>query len=54
MVSKQSKRSNSKALVLILAPFLLVGCETTRDWFGVAADVCDAVHKVKERCHERK
>ena len=37
--------------------FLLVGCvtlEKARNWFGVAAEVCDTVIKIKERCHDRK
>ena len=41
------------ALVTLLVPFLLVGCvtlEKARNWFGVAADVCDTVEKIKERC----
>ncbi|MCE1916554.1 MULTISPECIES: hypothetical protein [Enterobacteriaceae] len=45
------------ALVTLLVPFLLVGCvtlENARNWFGVAADVCDTMKKIKERCHDRK
>ncbi|MGS7189324.1 hypothetical protein ACQ7NX_00670 [Enterobacter cloacae subsp. dissolvens] len=45
------------ALVTLLVPFLLVGCvtlEKARNWFGVAAEVCDTVKKIKERCHDRK
>nr|WP_249417515.1 hypothetical protein [Citrobacter freundii] len=56
--SHRQPRSGSKlALVAILVPFLLVGCESlekARNWFGVAADVCNTVHKIKERCNDRE
>ena len=54
---RQPRRGSKWALVAILVPFLLVGCvslEKARNWFGVAADVCDTVKKIKERCHDRK
>jgi hypothetical protein len=54
---RQPRRGAKLALVAILVPFLLVGCvslEKARNWFGVAADVCDTVKKIKDRCNDRK
>lgn len=54
---RQPRSGSKKALVAILVPFLLVGCESlekARYWFGVAADACNAIHKIEERCHDRK
>lgn len=54
---RQPRTGIKWALVAVLVPFLLVGCvtlERARNWFGVAADVCDTVNKIKERCHDRK
>ena len=54
---RQPRRGAKLALVAILVPFLLVGCvslEKARNWFGVVADVCDTVNKIKDRCNDRK
>ncbi|MEY8709509.1 hypothetical protein [Mangrovibacter phragmitis] len=52
--SEQRKKANW-ALVMMLVPFLLVGCvtlEKARNWFGIAADVCDAVNDMKKNCDD--
>ncbi|RTQ01282.1 hypothetical protein EKN38_12970 [Enterobacter sp. WCHEn045836] len=54
---KRPRWGSEWALVAILVPFLLVGCvtlEKARDWLGVAAEVCDIIHKIKEHCDDRK
>ncbi|HED6269648.1 TPA: hypothetical protein R5X29_000725 [Enterobacter sichuanensis] len=54
---RQPRRGVKMALVTLLVPFLLVGCvtlEKARGWLGVAAEVCDIIHKIKEHCDERK
>ncbi|PNF10528.1 hypothetical protein A6J71_10350 [Enterobacter cancerogenus] len=52
---RQPRSGAKMALVTLLVPFLLVGCvslEKARHWFGVAADVCDIVNKIKDRCSD--
>ncbi|MFW0973705.1 hypothetical protein [Leclercia pneumoniae] len=52
---RQPRRWAKVALVVILVPFLLVGCVTldkARIWLGVAAEVCDAVNKIKYKCRD--
>lgn len=54
---RQPRNGIKWALVVILVPFLLVGCvtlEKARDWFGVATEVCHVANKIMERCHDRK
>jgi hypothetical protein len=54
---RQPRRGVKLALVAILVPFLLAGCVTldkARTWFHTATEVCDIIHKIKERCYDRK
>ena len=55
MVSKHVKISKTRALTLMLVPFLLVGCaayEKACVWLGIAAEMCNTIDKIKERCND--